>query len=178
MRRAITYSGIALLASCLLVFAAHWTVAQDADATDGIAQEAEDERAELGDVEEDDHDSERHEDDHYDDWEREDDEWDEEDDYDFEEELLAFEMHAAECEHARRLADIASSRLETASWVIAYIHEYLAEEEAADFLQQLLEAAEDPSIQRLIGLKLTELYSELDQTDQVKTQLRSLILGS
>ncbi len=188
MRRAITYCGIGLLASCLFVFAARWTVAQDAEPTDDVAAVAEQERSEPTDVERyyredadfDDaeyDEPERHEADD-DEWEDEDDEWEEEDEHDAEETLFEFEVHAAECEHARRLADIASSRLETASWVIANIHEFLGEEEAADFLQQLFEAAEDPGIKRLIGLKLTEIYAELDQADQVKAQLRSLILGS
>ena len=189
MRRAFTYTTIAVLVSCLVVFAGHWTVAQNPEPEDDVVIQAEEHPAASNDVEEDDNeeaslDEGEHGEDGYDEqdyddeWEREDDEWQDEDEHDFDEEFHEYEIHAAECELARRLADISSSHLETASWVIANIHEYLDDEEAANFLQQLLDEVEHPSIKRLVGLKLAELYSELDQTNQVKEQLRKLILRS
>ena len=44
------------------------------------------------------------------------------------------------------------------------------------FLQQVLSKVEEPSIRRMVRMKLAELYSELDQTEQVKEQLLHLIL--
>ncbi len=56
--------------------------------------------------------------------------------------------------------------------------ELLGEEEAIGLLEQSLHEIDHPHISRMIRVKLIQLYDETERTDQVKRQLRSLILGS
>ena len=183
MRRAIVGCGMALLAVCFVIFAGHWTVAQQSDQAEetieGSPEDGEENLDVLVESGEADHAQEAHEEeeneeeDHDEDW---DDEWEEESEYEIEADILELELIAAHCEHSAMLSEMCEDHARTSSWVISEILEYLDEEEAATFLEQTLSKVEEPSIRRLIRLKLAELYSELDQTEQVKEQLRQLIL--
>lgn len=167
MRRLLLGGSMAVLAFCLIFLTGHWTAAQDAEPADEAVQQAEPSpEDEMADEIEDDEE-------HDDDW---DEPWDEEHEEEIEEELRELELMAAHCEHSGMLSEMCENHAQTASWVISEIVEYLDEEEAAAFLQQVLSKVEEPSIRRMVRLKLAELYSELDQTEQVKEQLLHLIL--
>lgn len=176
MRRVIAGCGMAVLTVCLVIMAGHWTVAQESDQAKENFESILDGDS-LAPVERDESDhpgiSHQEEEDHDKDWGEE---WEVEGEHEIEEALLELELLAAHCEHSGMLSEMCEDRVRTSSWVISEILEYLDEEEAATFLEQILSKVEQPSIRRLIRLKLAKLYAELDQSEQVKEQLRQLIL--
>ena len=48
--------------------------------------------------------------------------------------------------------------------------------EAADVLQELLEAVEHPVVRRVIRMRLAELYRDMDRPEAARQQLEALIL--
>lgn len=85
------------------------------------------------------------------------------------------EIEAMRQENSVRAANIAESRLTSASHAISQAIEYLGEDHAVDFLEGLLEDTEAPEIERLIRHRLADVHRE--RPDAALRQLRALISG-
>jgi len=92
-------------------------------------------------------------------------------------EQLRLQLRTSRMESAIRLAEIAQNDIESASYGIVQAVDHLGEEAAADFLADLLTKTENKSIQRLIRHSLVRLHVEIDQPEEAKADLKSLILG-
>ena len=73
--------------------------------------------------------------------------------------------------------EIVASAEATAAFAVLHVKELLEFEQAEDFLLNMFRDVGNPAIKRLIRVQLAEIYAEQGRTEQVKEQLRLLILG-
>lgn len=89
------------------------------------------------------------------------------------------ELEAAEHEmHRQRIEqmiEIADEPILAAAVAIDRAAGVMEEEDAADFLEEVLDEVEHPTVERLARLKLTEIYDVLDRPEDVREQLWNLI---
>jgi hypothetical protein len=138
--------------------------------------EAEDEDEE----EEEDLDEEGEED--FDDEEDEDEEFDEERLERFEREMQVVRAEAenrmTRLKMVNQVAEIASNEVSTAAFALMHFEELFDEpEDGIKFLNDTLQYTKNDAIRRLLHIKLAELYTEADQPDQARSQLRELLTG-
>lgn len=83
----------------------------------------------------------------------------------------------ARLELVGRVAEIADDELLSAAYGITRVMEFVeGEEQIAEFLTHALEATQHPGVRRLICMKLAEVYTEMDQPEAARNQLRALIV--
>ena len=118
------------------------------------------------------------------------DDLDDEEDEEFDEQRFARferEMQVARAEAENRMtrlkmvnqvAEIASNEVSTAAFVLMHFEELFDEpEDGIKFLNDTLQYTKNDAVRRLLRIKLAELYTEADQPDQARSQLRELLTG-
>ena len=76
------------------------------------------------------------------------------------------------------LADIAADEVRSAAYAIESLMEIAEPEAAVRVLRESLDQAENAAIQRIIRIKLVELYAEMDQPRRAADVARELISDS
>ncbi len=106
-------------------------------------------------------------------------EFEEEEDYEeeYEDEDDCDEEYEELCHELFETIELTENKVGAAALAIERSCDLLGEEEAIGLLEHSLHEADHPHISRMIRVKLIQLYDETERTDQVKRQLRSLILG-
>jgi len=90
--------------------------------------------------------------------------------------IRQLEMQAAHREAAAQSAQLADNKLASLSMAIQRASEFLGENEAREFLNDLLEQTRDPQVARLLRHELVRLSFQVEDHDAVRHHLRSLIL--
>ena len=92
--------------------------------------------------------------------------------------LMETEIRSRRLEMSLRIAEIAENPTASAAFAISHVLEFFEEEEEAlEFFQNTLQQAKDPAIQRMLRIKLAELYAEADEPEKAHAQLKALIIG-
>ncbi len=76
-----------------------------------------------------------------------------------------------------RIAEIAQSDQSAAAFAVMHVERFMELPQAVDFLHQMLDQTENEAVRRMIRIRLIELNASLDQGDDVREQLKALILG-
>ncbi len=76
-----------------------------------------------------------------------------------------------------RIAEISESDQTAAAFAVMHVERFMELPQAVDFLQEMLEQSENEAVRRMIRIRLVELSASLDRRDDVREQLKQLILG-
>ena len=76
-----------------------------------------------------------------------------------------------------QIARVAETDVSSAAFAVMHVERFMELPEAVEFLQDMLEQSKNDAVRRMIRIRLLELNAGLDRRDDVRTQLKHLILG-
>ncbi len=94
----------------------------------------------------------------------------EEEDEEFDEDDLSCEL-GARIERVQEIAEIVDSKLTLVAFALELLAEEMEPGDIVQSLERLLESVDEPAVRRVIGLRLAQLYAELDQPEKMQRQL-------
>ena len=76
-----------------------------------------------------------------------------------------------------QIARVAETDVSSAAFAVMHVERFMELPEAVEFLQDMLEQSKNDAVRRMIRIRLLELNAGLDRRDDVRMQLKHLILG-